>query len=60
MVCKTAPLFLKSTRQCIRVFSSMENELRVRSHIENINDLSVPFVLIESSFLSRCRVGVEL
>ena len=59
MLCKTTPLFLESTHHCIRAFLSIENELRIRSHIENINDLSVPFVLIESSFLSRCRAGVE-
>ena len=43
--------------QC--AFSTSESELRIRCHIENIQDLSIPYVLIESSFLSRCELSAR-
>lgn len=38
----------------LRGISSIPSHLRVGSHIDNLEDASIPFVLIETSFLSKC------
>ena len=53
-------LGLRRSHRFLVSFSTSESELRIRCHIENIKDLSIPYVLIESSFLARCGLVLRL
>lgn len=35
-------------------FATIPSSFRIGSHINNLEDPSIPFVLIETSFLSKC------
>lgn len=35
-------------------FSTVSSPFRIVSHVDNLEDPSVPFVVLETSFLSKC------
>lgn len=51
-------LNLKKTQTSTQVvqFATIPSSFRIGSHINNLEDPSIPFVLIETSFLSKCSI----